>query len=128
MLTDGVQASLRNAERQQELDQRIVPGIPSDVQFLYIGLMVIGLLGLPVVAPLVAAHLAAGAGRRVCRSAAATGPRGSCAAPMFLFIFLPLAAQPALVVHIVQSIWQLVTTPVRWWRWLTGRRAPAGAG
>ena len=48
VLTDGVQASLRNAERQQELDQRIVPGIPSEAQFLYILLMVIGLLGLPV--------------------------------------------------------------------------------
>ena len=36
VLTDGVQASLRNAERQQELDQRIVPGIPSEAQFLYL--------------------------------------------------------------------------------------------
>ena len=39
---------------------------------------------------------------------------------IFLCVFLPLAAQPALVVHIVQSTWQLITTPVRWWRWLTG--------
>ena len=65
VLTDGVQASLRNAERQQELDQRIVPGIPSEAQFLYILLMVMGLLGAAGLAPLVAAPLAAGAGRRV---------------------------------------------------------------
>jgi hypothetical protein len=127
VLTDGVQASLRNAERQQELDQRIVPGIPSEAQFLYILLMVMGLLGLPVsrrwwrrLWP------PEQAGEYPIRSGywAARMVRGA----MFLFIFLPLAAQPAMVVHFVQSIWQMVMTPVRWWRWLSGRRAPAGAG
>ena len=127
VLTDGVQANLRNAERQQELDQRIVPGIPSEAQFLYIGLMVVGLLGLPVsrrwwrrLWP------PEQAGEYPIRSGywAARMVRGA----MFLFIFLPLAAQPAMVVHFVQSIWQMVMTPVRWWRWLNGRNAPAGAG
>jgi hypothetical protein len=127
VLTDGVQANVRNAERQQELDQRILPGIPSDLQVLYIVLMAIGLLGLPV-------------SRRWWQriwppeQAAEYGGRGGYWAAravrgiVFLCVFLPLAAQPALVVHIVQSTWHLVTTPVRWWRWLTGRRAPAGAG
>jgi hypothetical protein len=31
-------------------------------------------------------------------------------------------------VHFAQSIWQMVMTAVRWWRWLSGRNAPAGAG
>ena len=127
VLTDGVQASLRNAERQQELDQRILPGIPSDAQFLYILLMAIGLAGLPVSRrwwqrvwpPEQATEYAGRSGYWAARAV-----RGA----MFLFVFLPLASQPALVVHIVQSTWQLITTPLRWWRWLTGRRAPAGAG
>ena len=119
VLTDGVQASMRNAERQQELDQRFVPGIPSEAQFLYIGLMVVGLLGLPVsrrwwrrIWP------PEQAGEYPVRSGywAARVVRGT----MFLLVFLPLAAQPAMVVHFVQSIWQMVMTPVRWWRWLAG--------
>ena len=127
VLTDGVQASLRNAERQQELDQRIMPGIPSEAQFLYIGLMLIGLLGLPVSRrwwqriwpPEQAGEYAVRGGYWAARAV-----RGA----MFLFVFLPLAAQPAVVVHTVQGLWHAVTTPVRWWRWLSGRRAPAGAG
>ena len=127
VLTDGVQANMRNAERQQELDQRILPGIPSDWQFLYLVLLAIGLLGLPVSRrwwqriwpPEQAAEYAGRSGYWAARAV-----RGI----IFLCVFLPLASQPALVVHIVQSTWQLVTTPLRWWRWLTGRRAPAGAG
>jgi hypothetical protein len=127
VLTDGVQASMRDAERQQELDQRIIPGIPSEAQFLYILLMVMGLLGLPVsrrwwrrLWP------PEQAGEYPIRSGywAARMVRGA----MFLLIFLPLTAQPAMVVHFAQSIWQMVMTPVRWWRWLSGRNAPAGAG
>jgi hypothetical protein len=127
VLTDGVQANLRNAERQQELDQRILPGIPSDLQVLYLVLMAIGLLGLPVSRrwwqriwpPEQAAEYAGRSGYWLARAV-----RGI----IFLGVFLPLAAQPALVVHIVQSTWQLITTPVRWWRWLTGRRVSASAG
>ena len=127
VLTDGVQANMRNAERQQELDQRILPGIPSDWQFLYLVLLAIGLLGLPVSRrwwqriwpPEQAAEYAGRSGYWAARAV-----RGI----IFLCVFLPLASQPALVVHIVQSTWHLITTPVRWWRWLTGRRAPAGAG
>ena len=46
--TTAVQANLRSAERQQELDQRIVPGIPSDLQLGYLALIVLGLIGVPV--------------------------------------------------------------------------------
>ena len=127
VLTDGVQASMRNAERQQELDQRIIPGIASEAQFLYLGLMVIGLMGLPVSRrwwrrlwpPEQAGEYPVRGGYWAARMV-----RGA----MFLLVFLPLTAQPAVVVHVVQGMWQMITTPVRWWRWLSGRRAPASAG
>ena len=80
VLTDSVQANLRNAERQQELDQRILPGIPSDMQFLYLGLMVDRAVG-----PAGLARAGGSASGRRSRppstpAAAATGPRGPCAA------------------------------------------------
>ena len=41
----GLQADLRDKARQQELDRRIVPGIPSVLQFLYIAALVLGIAG-----------------------------------------------------------------------------------
>ena len=48
VVTAGLQANLRSAERQQELDQRLIPGIPSDFQVGYLVLVVLGLFGVPV--------------------------------------------------------------------------------
>jgi hypothetical protein len=44
----SMQASLRSAQRQQELDRRLLPGIPSAAQIAYGLLLVLGLLGVPV--------------------------------------------------------------------------------
>ncbi len=48
ILTSGIEANLRSQERQRELDDRIIPGIPSSIQIGYFGLFVFGLFGLPV--------------------------------------------------------------------------------
>jgi hypothetical protein len=48
ILTSGVEANVRSQERQRELDDRIIPGIPSAIQFGYLALFVFGLFGLPV--------------------------------------------------------------------------------
>ena len=42
-----VEASLRNAERQREIDRRVFLLIPSSVQFGYVALVVLGLVGVP---------------------------------------------------------------------------------
>ena len=106
-----------------------LPGIPSDLQFVYIVLM--------VDRPARAAGLAppgGGASGRRSRppsmpAAAATGPaRARARRDVPAACSCRSTAQPALVVHIVQSIWHLVTTPVRWWRWLTGRAPRRGLG
>jgi hypothetical protein len=125
VLTSQVQANVRSAERQQELDQRLIPGIPSGIQIAYFGLMCLSLLGLPVARgwwhriwpPEQAGEYAVRSGylaARVVRGAA------------FLLIFLPLTAPVAAPVHMVTGVWQTVTAPLRWWRWLTTRRAPPG--
>ncbi|MEZ5853079.1 MAG: hypothetical protein R3D68_20790 [Hyphomicrobiaceae bacterium] len=43
VVVHGASASLRSADRQRELDRRIVPGIPSDLQFFAIGNAILGL-------------------------------------------------------------------------------------
>ena len=48
VVTTAVQANLRSAERQQELDRRVLPGIPSSLQAVYLALIVSGLFGVPV--------------------------------------------------------------------------------
>jgi hypothetical protein len=48
VVTSGVEASMVGGDRQRELDSRLLPGIPSQIQFGYLGLLILGLFGLPV--------------------------------------------------------------------------------
>lgn len=48
VLTSAIEADLSSADRQRELDMRIIPGIPSSIQLGYIGLMLAGLIGVGV--------------------------------------------------------------------------------
>ena len=48
VITTGLQASVRSSERQTELDQRLIPGIPSDLQAGYLVLVILGLFGVPI--------------------------------------------------------------------------------
>jgi len=115
----GVGLSLRSKERQRELDLRIIPGIPSMVQFLYILLFVMGLMALGVarrwwrrIWPL---EKMAEYGTRI-GFFAARGIRSG----MFLLVFLPLSAPVSLPVHFLQYLWHILTMPLRLWRWLRG--------
>lgn len=121
---DRIEVATRSQERQSELDQRLVPGIPSGIQFFYLGLLVIGSLGLPV---------ALRWWRRVLplRPRSAFAPNRIGRLIGFTLVFLPLAALPAAAVNameqlwrIARSIWYVLTAPLRWiWR----RLRPAGS-
>jgi len=127
IVTAGVHASLRSAARQRELDQRILPAIPSDLQIGYVVFIVLGLIGLPVARgwwrriwpPEVRTEYAAESGywaARVVRGAA------------FLLVFLPLTAPIAAPYNIVRQVIDTVMAPVRLWRWLTGPRTASSPG
>lgn len=45
VVVSGVEASLRDRTRQTELDRRLVPGVPSVLQWIYGALLALGLLG-----------------------------------------------------------------------------------
>jgi hypothetical protein len=122
IVTAGIEASLRSAERQQELDQRFVPTIPSNLQIAYLGLLVLGLIGFPVSRawwrrlwpPEVAAEYAGESGYWAARIV-----RGLA----FLLVFLPVTAPVAAPLSIIHQLIDTLMLPVRLWRWLTGARA-----
>ena len=48
VVTTAVHASVRSAQRQQELDRRLLPGVPWVLQAVYFVLLGLGLLGVPL--------------------------------------------------------------------------------
>ena len=124
VVTTAVQANLRSAERQQELDRRIMPGIPSSLQAVYLALMVLGLFGVQlsrlwwqkIWPPETADEYAGRVGYW-----AAWAVRGLA----YWLVFLPLTAVVAAPLNMLGQVWDGVMTPVRWWRRLTGRKKGA---
>lgn len=126
MAVKSVEAFARDRERQQELDDRIVPGIPSTIQFLYLGALVMGLIAWQVstawwrrVWP--PEQRQEYAGRLGYWSARATR------AAAFFLVFLPLVGMPALLWLGALQLWNVVTAPVRGALWLAARVSPRRA-
>jgi hypothetical protein len=118
----AVQANLRSAERQHELDQRFLPGIPSGVQIAYGVLAVLGLLGVPVARtwwqrlwpPEAAGDYAGHTGYWAARAT-----RGAA----FALVFVPLTALVSAPCNLGRQVQEAVMAPLRLWR--RERRAPA---
>jgi len=114
----GLEIAATSAERQRELRLRLVPFVPSDAQFAYIGLLVIGLMGLPVALswwrrlwpPEDRADYPSAPGFFAARLVRLT---------LFTLLFLPLAAVPAAIAAFVLNAWRWITWP---WRLLRGAR------
>jgi hypothetical protein len=126
VVTIGLDGSLRSAERQQELDWRLIPGIPSDFQAGYLVLVLLGLIGLPIARawwqrlwpPETAEEYAGRTGYWAARIV-----RGA----VFVLLFLPLTAPAAAPLNLWRQVRDAATAPLRWWRWLRSRPdAPAG--
>jgi hypothetical protein len=120
VVTSAVEVHARGEERQEELDQRIVPGIPSAYQFAYIVGLVSGVLGWPVASGWFA-RLWPKEQRE--EYGGAVGYRAAQAARMlaYLLLFLPIVGIPAFFVLLLQQLWALITWPVRAVRWLFAR-------
>jgi hypothetical protein len=118
----SVQASLRSAERQEELDHRLLPGIPSELQIAYGVLAVLGLLGVPVSRlwwqrlwpPEDAGDYAGQTGYWAARAT-----RGAA----FALVFLPLTALVSAPCTLGRQVREAVTAPLRLWRRLRRRAA-----
>lgn len=119
----AVTAYARDRERQDELDSRIIPGIPSAIQFTYLGLLVLGLLSWQFTAawwrrvwpPEARAEYRGAIGHVAARIVRGLG---------FVFLFAPLAGVPGIIAVFFQQVWGLVTAPVRFLRWLGAKLSP----
>ncbi|WP_072396695.1 hypothetical protein [Hyphomicrobium sp. CS1GBMeth3] len=116
---NAIQVFARDEAHERELDARIVPGIPSAIQYVYLGSLVAGLLAWQVsfawwrrIWPPEQRHEYASRFGYV----AARFARVMVA----IVIFLPLAGMPALMWLGMLQVWGLITAPFRAVRWLWG--------
>ncbi len=123
VVTNAVEAHVRTAERQKELDSRIVPGVPSGLQFAYLGGMLLGLLSFGVVRqwwkrlwPVEnRAEYASDVGYQAARATRLA---------VLLLVFLPLAGLPAFLAAAAVQVWHLAMAPYRFVHWLLARLRP----
>lgn len=122
----SVEVFARDEAHERELDARIIPGISSTIQYIYLGSLVGGLLAFQVSFPWwrriwpredrqeysswIGYALA-----RVVRLAA------------LVFVFLPVVGMPALMWLGMLQIWGMVTAPFRFLGWLRNRFRPQRA-
>lgn len=123
LAVNAIEMQARDKDRQTELDQRLIPGIPSSIQLACIANVVLGLLAWPIsrrwwarVWPPESRESYSG---RVGYLAAA-GARNLA----YVVLFLPLAGFPAFVWSTLLQLWNVVTAPVRFASWVWARLAP----
>ena len=117
--TSAIELDFASAERSKELKARIVPGIPSDLQFAYLGVMFAGLLGLPMARhwwfrlwpPEQRGEYGGWFGYQSARLVRLI---------LFVLLFLPIVGLPAAVSQFFYTLWQWLTLPWRFFKWLFG--------
>lgn len=120
VLTSGLEADVKDRERVRELDRRIIPGVPSLLQFAYLGALVFGIFGLGfarnwwfrIWPPEERSEYPNPLGYNLARFARVL---------VFAVLFLPVVGLPAGVVQIAAQIWVWITLPFRVLGWLFGR-------
>ncbi len=119
VVTEGVSAFMTSEARQRELDQRIVPGIPSDIQFCYIGALVMGVIGWSVASGwwrVIWPREEPGEYRGNFGFDAARVVRGL----VFVFVFLPIVGPFALLAMLLLQLMNILFMPVRFVQRLFG--------
>jgi len=124
VITAGVEANVRSAELQRDIDWRLLTGVPANVQIGYLVLVLIGLLGVPR-SRLWWQRLWPNE-----NAAEYAGRSGYWAARLvreatFVVVFLPLTAPVSAPLNLGRQIWDTLTAPIRGWRRLVGRRRPS---
>ena len=110
VITAGVQAHIRSAEHQREVDWRLIASVPANLQIGYIVLLLAGLCGVPA-ARLWWAHLWPPE-----NAAEYAGPSGYWAARLvrdglFIAVFLPLTAPLSAPLTLGRQIWDCADWP-----------------
>lgn len=124
VVVEAIKVDAVAKERQDELDLRIVPGIPAFAQWTYLVALVLGLIGHAYVFSWFSRLWPA----EVRSEYASNGGYQAARLVRFLvllLLFLPLVGIPAgiwaMLVGMAQQLWQVVTAPFRLIRWLAGK-------
>jgi hypothetical protein len=120
LLTRAIEMDATSAARQDELDWRLIPLVPSVLQLGYLVSFVLGLFGLPflrvwwrkVWPPEMASEYASRVGLFLARVV-----RGL----VFLIVFLPLAGIPAAIANFGYSLWGYIMLPFRVLFWIASK-------
>jgi hypothetical protein len=123
VLVEGIDVDARDQQRQEELDLRFIPGIPSSIQISYLISWIMGLISIAKLLPW---------WRRIWPAEArdeyssALGYRSAQAMRGLLFttIFMPLAGPFGLLAYVVEQIWAILTAPFRFIMWVINRLRP----
>jgi hypothetical protein len=120
VISEGLEANVVNEDRRRELDNRIIPGLPSSVQWTYIVLALLGLFGLPV-----ARRWWEKIWPQEVRSeyGNAFGYWSARAIRLItlLLVFVPVAALATAPIQALTKLWDMLRWPLRLWHRLTGR-------
>jgi hypothetical protein len=116
VITSAVDVHARDEARQEELDQRLVPFIPSAYQFAYLIGLVAGVMGWPVARAWWERLWPA---EQRSEYSGAIGYRAAQAVRLLVFVllFLPIAGTPALLVSLMLQLFGVVMLPFRFLRW-----------
>ena len=115
----SIVAEMRSSSRQVELDSRIIPGIPSDWQFFYLGSIILGLLGFPA-ARRWWHRLWPPEDHAEYRTRAALGGAVAIRWVLFLAVFLPIVGVAAFLVNLDGLARRIIMAP---YNWFAGRKA-----
>jgi hypothetical protein len=116
VITKAVELDVRDESAEKERDARLIPGVPTYIQYPYLAGLIAGLAGwatarrwwMKIMPEKAAAEAGRGAAARLSRLPADLA---------FLLVFLPLAGMPAFLVHSVLQMVEMVVAPFRWiWR------------
>ena len=115
-----VEIYARDQSSERELDARLIPGIPSSLQFAYLGSLVVGLVAWQVSSAWWARIWPAEQRQEY------AGCLGYWAARLarliaYVALFLPLVGPPAFLWLIIQQLWAMITWPFRAASWVWGR-------
>ena len=103
---------MTSEDRQRELDERILPGIPSDFQFYYIGALIMGVLGFNVASSWWAA-IWPREDRGEYRGNFGFGAARTVRWLAFSLVFLPIVGPFALLAKLSLQLINLLLMPVR---------------
>lgn len=129
VVIEAIKIDAVDKNRQEELDLRIVPGIPAAVQWTYLAGILMGLIGHAYSFSWWARVWPPEDREEYANRRGFYAARGVRLLAL-LFLFLPVVGIPAglwaMLVGFAQQVWMVVTAPFRFLRWIAGKLRPAG--